>query len=53
MCLMTIDSQHYDLERNITTLTVTSGRDIVWLVLSPFWLIVVIKLRVLVVFSEK
>ena len=52
MCLMNIDLQHDDLERNIMTLIGTLGREIVWFVPSPFWLIVVMKLRVSVVFSS-
>ena len=28
MCLMNIDRQHYDLERNLTTSTITLGRKI-------------------------
>ena len=39
MCLMNIYRQHNDLERNITTSTVTLGRNIVWFVSRPFRLI--------------
>ena len=44
------DHQHNDLERNITTLTGTLGREIVWFVLSLFWLIVVMEFCGSVVF---
>ena len=47
---MNISNQHNDLEINITTSAVTLGCDIVWFILSPFRLVVVMKLRVLVVF---
>ena len=47
---MIIDCQQDDFERNLTTLRVTLGREIVWFVSSLFRFIVVIKLSVLVVF---
>ena len=44
--LMNIDHQHDDLERNTTSLTVTLGHNFVWFVSIPFWLIVIMKLRI-------
>ena len=52
MCLMNIDHQHNVLEINFTTSTVTLGHEIVCFILSPFRLIVVMKLRVSVVLSS-
>ena len=52
LCLKIIDCKYDDLERNIKTLTGTLGCEIVWFVLSQFWLIVVMKLRVSGVFSS-